>query len=169
MNSPNAQPENPNEASIPAKRASMDQQALISRFQSVYQQLNTHNAQTELLNSIYTQDIEFIDPLHRLQGLAALKSYCQNLYANLKSAHFKFHNVNYNENNGFIQWTLTFEHKRLNQGKPIIVEGTSHLEFQGNKIVRHQDYFDAGALLYEHIPVLGYGIQKIKHRIRSLS
>lgn len=142
---------------------------LLKEFQSVYHQLNTDNAQSDLLDRIYTQDIEFIDPLHRIEGLASLKSYCQQMYANLTRSAFAFHDVQFNDQVGFIQWTLTFSHKRLNQQRPIRVEGVSHLSFTDGKISRHQDYFDAGALLYEHVPLLGFGISKLKDKVQNFS
>lgn len=142
---------------------------LLQDFQSVYQQLNADNAQSALLDRIYTQDIEFIDPLHRIKGLDSLKSYCQQMYANLTQSAFAFHDVQFNSQVGFIQWTLTFNHKRLNQQRPIQVEGVSHLSFTDGKISRHQDYFDAGALLYEHVPLLGFGISKLKNKVRNFS
>ena len=49
-------------------------------------------------------------------------------------------------------------------GKPISVQGTSHIRFT-DKVYFHQDYFDGGALLYEHVPVLGSIIQQLKKRM----
>jgi hypothetical protein len=29
----------------------------------------------------------------------------------------------------------------------------------------HRDYYDAGSMLYEHIPLMGYAIRKIKKKV----
>ena len=42
--------------------------------------------------------------------------------------------------------------------------GCSHLLWH-DKVYRHRDYFDAGALLYEHLPVLGRVIAWLKRRM----
>ena len=34
-----------------------------------------------------------------------------------------------------------------------------------DKVYRHRDYFDAGALLYEHVPLLGRVIRWLKRRM----
>lgn len=53
-------------------------------------------------------------------------------------------------------------HLRLKRfRRPIVVVGCSHLRF--HSLVAHQrDYFDAGALIYENIPLLGAIVRRIK-------
>ncbi len=34
-----------------------------------------------------------------------------------------------------------------------------------DKVYRHRDYFDAGAMLYEHLPVLGRVVSWLKRRV----
>ena len=63
-------------------------------------------------------------------------------------------------------WTMTYRHPKLHKGKQDIrVEGVSLLQWKDGKIIRHQDIFDAGTMLYEHIPVLGWMIKKLKERL----
>ena len=49
-------------------------------------------------------------------------------------------------------------------GVPIQVCGCSYLQWR-NKVHLHRDYFDAGALLYEHLPLLGRTIGWLKRRL----
>jgi len=37
--------------------------------------------------------------------------------------------------------------------------------WQDNRVIRHHDLFDAGAMLYEHLPVMGWAIHKVKERL----
>jgi hypothetical protein len=39
------------------------------------------------------------------------------------------------------------------------------LRTRNGKIYYHRDYFDMGAMLYEHLPLLGRIIQRLKHRL----
>ena len=65
---------------------------------------------------------------------------------------------------GYLRWVMSYRHPRLAGGKVIRVSGCSHLLWR-DKVYRHRDYFDAGALLYEHLPVLGRVIAWLKRRM----
>ena len=47
---------------------------------------------------------------------------------------------------------------------PFHPEHTAHLPWR-ERVYRHRDYFDAGALLYEHLPLLGSVIAWLKRRL----
>ena len=65
---------------------------------------------------------------------------------------------------GYLRWVMSYRHPRLAGGQVIRVSGCSHLLWR-DKVYRHRDYFDAGALLYEHLPVLGRVIAWLKRRM----
>mgnify|MGYP006198060143 CR=1 FL=1 len=54
--------------------------------------------------------------------------------------------------------------RRLAGGQPITLQGCSCLHWR-DRVHFHQDYFDAGALLYEHLPVMGTAIRWLKGRL----
>ena len=136
--------------------------AILDRFIDVYQTLNKDNLQ--LLDEIYHPDIQFADPLHAVNGLEALRDYFKNLYANVISCEFVIENTYSKEENAFIYWTMHYRHPKLNKGQAISVAGHSRLKFAGDKIINHRDYFDVGAMLYRHIPVLGSAVKFIDKR-----
>lgn len=117
------------------------------------------------LGDLYSQDVSFQDPLHRVDGLAELRRYFESLYANVQELRYDFHGFDeVGEGRGYLRWTLHFRHPRLGGGKLIVVEGCSHLCW-GERVEFHRDYFDAGALLYEHLPVMGGVIAWLKRRL----
>ncbi|WP_341962056.1 nuclear transport factor 2 family protein [Pseudomonas sp. RC10] len=119
-----------------------------------------------LLDELYSADIDFADPLHEVHGLPELHRYFAELYANVRDVSFEFHAFDQvREGKGYLRWTMTYRHPRLNQGEPIAVQGCSHLLWAENKVFQHRDYFDAGALLYEHLPVMGRMIGWLKRRL----
>ena len=65
---------------------------------------------------------------------------------------------------GYLRWTLQCCHPRLAGGQPITLQGCSCLHWR-DRVHFHQDYFDAGALLYEHLPVMGTAIRWLKGRL----
>jgi hypothetical protein len=62
---------------------------------------------------------------------------------------------------------MTYAVDKLNGGEPIAIEGNSIIKFGGpeDKVVYHRDYFDVGAMVYEHIPVLGWGVRTVKEKL----
>ncbi|MDD0977483.1 nuclear transport factor 2 family protein [Pseudomonas fontis] len=122
-------------------------------------------AHLDLLAELYSEDIQFRDPLHHVQGLPALRQYFAQLYANIHDLRFEFHAYDQvQEGLGYLRWTLHYRHPRLNAGKPVAVRGCSCLMWD-DKVRVHHDYFDAGALLYEHVPVMGRMISWLKGRL----
>ena len=136
----------------------------LRRFAQAFTALDKHDL--HLLDSLYSQDIAFTDPLHQVHGISALKAYFAELYSNVDPLHFDFHGFDHvAEGEGYLRWTMSYRHQRLAGGQPIRVEGCSHLLWSDGKVHRHRDYFDAGALLYEHLPVLGSLIRWLKRRL----
>ena len=119
----------------------------------------------DLLGDLYSEDITFRDPLHQISGLPALRAYFTQLYANVAEVRYTFEGLDEPQPGyGYIRWTLNYRHPRLARGRPISLQGCSHLRWRG-RVHFHQDYFDAGALLYEHVPVMGGAIRWLKGRL----
>jgi hypothetical protein len=138
----------------------------MEQFLKIYQDLSLENI--ESIEEIYTQDIRFIDPAHEIEGLAALRVYFENLYKNIDHIHFDFLHPTRTENEGYVQWTMTFSHPRIKGGQSITVPGTSFFKFSAdNKVCFHRDYFDLGSMLYQHLPLLGTIIKSINRRLGS--
>ncbi len=117
------------------------------------------------LDELYSDTITFRDPLHEIHGLPALRAYFTQLYANAQDIRYDVHDIDeVAPGRGYLRWTLHFRHPRLNGGKPISLEGCSHLRWT-DRVHQHRDYFDAGALLYEHLPVMGSVIGWLKGRL----
>ncbi|MHA7113203.1 nuclear transport factor 2 family protein [Pseudomonas promysalinigenes] len=119
----------------------------------------------DALSELYSEDITFRDPLHHIQGLPALRAYFQQLYANASDIGYEFTGADeVGPGQGYLRWTLHFRHPRLAHGRPITLQGCSFLQWR-DRVHAHQDYFDAGALLYEHIPLMGSAIRWLKGRL----
>lgn len=117
------------------------------------------------LDELYSDDVRFQDPLHEVQGLGAVRRYFAELYANVDALHFEFHGFDQvADGEGYLRWTMHFRHPRLRGGAPISVDGCSHLLWW-DKVYQHRDYFDAGAMLYEHLPLMGGVIAWLKRRL----
>lgn len=121
---------------------------------------------TKNLHEVYTEEVVFNDPLHHIEGRDALTRYFAAMYENVERCQFTYHTQQQQGYQAFVTWTMTFEHARLARGKPIRVEGCSALTLADDgRVTRHHDYFDAGAMLYEHLPLMGQAIRWLKHRL----
>lgn len=134
----------------------------LANFITIYKSLNTENIHE--ICKIYHTNIIFEDPLHKVEGLVDLLNYFSNLYQNLSFCEFTINDYFYTDDKAAIYWTMLFKHEKLNGGNDIEVIGHSFLRGHDDKVIYHRDYLDVGAMLYEHIPVLGSAVRFIKNR-----
>ena len=133
-------------------------------FIDTYSSLNKNNL--ELLTNIYSGDVVFSDPAHEIHGLKNLRRYFESLYNDCDSVFFTFYHHQLVDNVGYIQWEMAFSHPKLGSGKTIKVPGVSRIHFNNQGLVDdHRDFFDLGAMLYEHLPLLGRIITAVKRRL----
>ncbi len=118
------------------------------------------------IDDLYTRDVEFIDPIHRLEGSLALKAYFKSLASNMQAYEMRYIDKLQGVDSACLSWEMSFIHPRLNSGKPVLVRGLSLLKFT-NKVFYHEDCYDLGALIYEHVPVLGAATRFLKQRLGS--
>ena len=136
---------------------------LAQRVKEAYLSIGSENVAD--LESLYTPDIHFEDPSHAVQGKRSLMRYLHKQFSNLSKCSFKFHSSIASETDIFLTWTMFLNHPKLRGGDTIRVEGSSYLRTRNGKIYYHRDYFDMGAMLYEHLPLLGRIIQRLKYRL----
>lgn len=144
-------------------RESMELHALAERIMDAYRSLDLDHI--ESLRSLYSDTIVFEDPAHRIEGIESVIGYFKAMYANVNSCTFDFESVIVEKNHIVLTWTMHLSHPRLRRGQMIEVAGSSVLEVAGDRIARHRDYFDLGAMAYEHIPLLGRVVASVKHRL----
>ncbi|HAF91451.1 MAG TPA: transcriptional regulator [Pseudomonas sp.] len=139
--------------------------AFLERFAEGFSGLDASNLHR--LGELYSDSVHFSDPLHEVWGLDELERYFAQLYANVQALEFEFFAFDQvRDGQGYLRWLMTYEHPRLNAGKPISLEGCSLLRWNlDGKVERHRDYFDAGALLYQHVPLMGGAIRWLRRRL----
>lgn len=137
----------------------------VEKIKYVFNALRADNI--HILDDFYAPDTKFIDPLGVHRGLSSVKSYYQNLYKSVNHIHFQYLDLISHGSNHVLVWKMTLEAKSLNGGKPITLDGNSHIKFnEKNLVIYHRDYFDMGEFIYQHIPFLGWVIERIKNKIR---
>lgn len=137
-------------------------QPVVERFKQTYGRLNAQSL--GLLSDLYSDDVEFQDPFRQIAGLSAFRQYVTELYAHVESCSFTFEEEVAQGNRAVLTWTMLLKHPRLNGGALVTVPGSTLLRFR-DRVFYHRDYFDAGAMLYEQLPLIGTVIRIIKGRI----
>jgi len=114
------------------------------------------------LDEIYSDQVIFIDPIHQVDGIENLKAYFKKLNDNLVEGSFRFTDEAIVDNTAYLQWEMDLKLKRPK--KIVKATGISVLTVE-QKVIRHRDFFDAGELFYENVPVLGSVIRFLKKKI----
>ena len=146
------------------KDAMVNANKVVEDFKFLYQNLNASNINDGLIEQVYRDDIQFKDSFHELKGMSDFHGYFESVDENVIYSRFEFHEQLVDEERAMLTWTMNYAHPKLNNGNNIAVQGASHICYS-DKVYYHQDYIDGGELLYEHIPVLGWVIQKLKDRM----
>ena len=140
--------------------------AVVQKFKSLYLAMNVDTISEASLRDVYAEDIRFMDPFHSISGLPDLTEYFRGLYENVGYVHFDFTEQLVLPEKAMLTWQMTYNHPKLNRGKAIRVEGCTHLGM-ATRIYHHRDYFDAGQMLYEQIPLLRSAVGHLKKRMSS--
>ena len=142
----------------------MDTPQLISELKAAYRVLGLDNI--DALESIYSKDVTFIDPANTIVGRDAMLKHFRSSYKDVLSCCFEFDsNVEIlMPGQAFLSWKMTYQHRKLKSGKPIVVNGASYLQFE-SRVMWHRDWFDLGQMVYENVPVVGAITGAVKSRL----
>ena len=132
----------------------------LARFKDLFNGMSSHN--TGELGNVYADQIMFTDPFTTVHGLPALQTYLAGAYGNVIACSFEFEHEVVAGQQASLTWTMHLQHKRIKRGAEIRVDGISYLQFDQGRVIRHRDYFDAGQLLYENLPVLGSAVKWLR-------
>ncbi len=141
-------------------------QTVVDDLQQIF--ADAHTLEREDLAKIYANDVTFVDPLGRVEGLDQLSEYFEGVYKNVTSCRFDYLEECRLSNRTSIKWDMYFQHPKLSGGNEIKVRGVSLLEFN-EKVTFHEDIYDVGALIYENVPVLGAPVRWLKRRAHRVS
>lgn len=142
------------------------EQAAIARFEAFNSDFSAANITNQTRN-VYAADIYFRDPFKQIHGEPEFEAYLLRGSAAVSAFSMEWLDVAESHGDYYFSWIMSVTLKRDgSNAKPSLTTGISHVRFGADgKVIFHQDYFDAGAFLYERIPVLGSEIRFIKKRL----
>lgn len=137
----------------------------LERLKEFYQSMDSSSLKQ--LPDIYHLHTVLIDPVGRHESLDALRQYFEQLLAQTLYCRFDIQQTLSQDRETVLFWRMIYAHPRLNKGKELSLDGTSHLRFSESRVIYQRDFYDLGAMLYEHVPLLGSAVKAIKSRLAS--
>lgn len=121
----------------------------------------------DLVDEFYHSEATLVDPIGRQIGRKKIKSYYESIYGPVTAIVFEFKDGVEEGHLLSLPWTMRFRSKKLKGNKEIAVEGISMIRFdqKTGQAIFHQDYYDLGSMVHEHIPVLGGLFRWIKRKL----
>ncbi|UWX95308.1 nuclear transport factor 2 family protein [Enterobacter mori] len=138
---------------------------VVSRFVDYYATLDAQPPSA--LVGLYHPDATLVDPFGEHNGLFALQRYFTHLLANVENCRFTIDAPLLNEHQFVVTWTMHWSHPRIAGGEPLGLPGCSVVDTENDLITRQRDYYDAGEMIYEHLPLLGWAVRGVKRRVKS--
>lgn len=141
----------------------------VVRFKQYYEQFS--QLPMAELAQLYATDVHFIDAIHDIRGFDDLTRHFESMCSGLVECRFEFLAETVTDNDAWFQWRMHYCHPKLKQGAPLNIVGASRIAWydeagsEPGKVKYHEDFYDMGAMLYEHIPLLGRLILMLKNRL----
>jgi limonene-1,2-epoxide hydrolase len=130
--------------------------------------IKTNRSTMENVFEFYEPQAILVDPLGTHHGVEKIKAYYERLYENAIEVKFDFSEDIHAPSKQVLCWTMTMRHPSVGGGKPILVEGCSVIFFsESGRAHYHRDYFDAGDMLFDPLPVIGWLTRSIKRFARG--
>lgn len=115
---------------------------------------------------LYAEDAWFDDTVKSLRGSDKIAHYMAESAAGAESCVVELEDWSRKGPDFYMRWKMHIEFKKFKKGELTSSIGLTHLRFnKEGRIVYHQDYWDSARGLWEHVPVLGWMIRKLKARI----
>jgi len=145
---------------------SPEARAALARVQSVFAALQDGPAVRARVAEAYAPDAWFNDTLKTLRGSEAIAAYFGENAGRLVEGHVEFDDAVLRDGEAYLRWRMTLRLENLGGGEPLRSIGMTHLRFDPEgRVILHQDFWDSSAGFYEHVPVLGWVIRRIKGRL----
>jgi hypothetical protein len=117
------------------------------------------------LDELCAPEVRFRDPFNDVRGVARFRAVLAKMFRDVAEPRFEVTDQAISSRACYLRWTFTFRGAGPHEG-PRRIEGVSevHLNAAG-KVTAHIDHWDAGAQIYEQVPLLGSLVRMVKRRL----
>jgi hypothetical protein len=140
--------------------------ATLERFAKFLQGINSTEFIEKEIDHVYAENAYLNDTLKSLQGRDAIKQHFIKTSDAMSAYTVDIDDISSSEKGYYIRWTMKFNAPKLAKGQEIESIGITYAEFdEQGKVILHQDFWDSTSGFFEHVPLLGGGINIIKKRL----
>ena len=119
------------------------------------------------LDALCAPDVRFNDPFNDVHGVAHFRAVLAKMFHDVAEPHFEVTDRALSKHACYLRWVFTYRVAGSN-AKLRRIEGVSEIHFDATgKVTAHIDHWDAGAQIYERIPVLGALVRMVKRRMSA--
>ena len=112
------------------------------------------------LDAIYSDDVQYEDPINKGKNLDHLKLILEDLLKIFKGVRFESIHSAHDSEFAFVCWKMRYKFRN----KAYEIDGVSRLRFNdAGLIIDHRDYWDASFPLYGTFPIIGSIMKLIKN------
>lgn len=139
--------------------------AAAARFAALYADLSVPNVEARIRET-YAPDAWFNDTLATKEGIDAIEAYLLRTARDAESVQAVIDDVAVSGSDCYVRWTMVIRTPNLAGGRALTTAGLSQLRFdRQGRIILHQDFWDPGAGIYQHLPLLGPAIRFVNRLI----
>lgn len=135
-----------------------------AKIDKFYDGLTSENVSARLA-ALYSPSVQFSNPFVTITGTEAVQDHYVQLYANMTSFELEITEEFLSGQETVLIWEANFVHPKLKGGEKVMISGVSHLTFANDLIISQKDYFDAGAVVYENVTLVGRIVKWVKGRV----
>lgn len=139
----------------------------VKQFGDVFNNLQSANL-ARIIDQVYADSFYFNDTFRTVTDKAGLITYLEETGDAVHAIAVKIEDIAQSEQNRdvYVRWTMTMQFTV--KGKLIDSQsvGVTHLRYDDNgQIIVHHDYWDGVDGFYQHLPVIGFWLRKIRDQL----
>lgn len=140
----------------------MDLDAAAARYAAFFDTLSRQRLSQ--LDALFAPDAHFRDPFNDVRGMVAIRHVFDHMYATIERPRFAVLHRATAGDVAYLKWRFT----GALRGRQIEFVGLSEVRFNPQGLVtEHLDYWDAGAVVYERVPILGALVRVVRRRLSA--
>ncbi|MDC1213703.1 nuclear transport factor 2 family protein [Rhodospirillales bacterium] len=114
------------------------------------------------LSTYVTEDVRFKDPFNDVQGIENMRAIFAHMFETIGDVKFFVYHAAIDGQVCIMEWRF----EGILRDKPWIFDGTTKLIFADDgRVSAHIDYWDAARDFYEHLPGIGWVLERLRNFI----
>jgi ketosteroid isomerase-like protein len=138
----------------------------IERFKTFFADFSP-NKVGKLLDDTYADALYFNDTIKTMRDREALRHYLKESANAVDDCQVEVQDViNTGKGDLYLRWVMKIRFKKFKKSIDTYTIGLSHVRFNAEgRVIFHQDFWDSTQGIFEHVPIVGWMIRKLKARM----